>query len=154
VRPTTPKGCLLVMDGGRARVFAMRRAPRTFQNLFAVESARRHTPARELMSDAAPRSRHGVGNPASHTKVPRIDPRELEERQFVDQVVRELAAIQSREGFEELVLVADPRTLGRLRNQLGKPLSERVTAEFNWDLAGLKDADIETRLWSAMGWAA
>lgn len=152
MKPTTPTCCLLVMDGGKAHLFEMRRAPRTFRKIMSLESAWRQTPARDLVSDGSGRSRNRAGGHSSHTKQPRMDPREAEEAQFVQQAIEELNEVHRRQAFEELVLVADPRSLGRLRKQLDRPLATKISAEFNWNLAGLNAEKLEQRLWSAMGW--
>jgi protein required for attachment to host cells len=141
------------MDGGRAHLFEMRRAPRTFEKLLALESPTRQTPGRDLATDSSGRSHHRGGGTATHTKEPRVDPRDAEEIQFVDGVVTQLRQIQAERQFEELVLVADPRTLGRLRKQLDKSLTDRVSHSFNWNLAGMNAAQLQERLWSALGWS-
>ena len=55
--------------------------------------------------------------------------------------------------FERLAVFADPKTLGRLRQHMSKPLSARVTDELNLDLVGLPLDALEQRIRAALGWA-
>ena len=39
--------------------------------------------------------------------------------------------------FEKLMVFADPKTLGRLRAQMSKSLTKRISREVNRDLVGM-----------------
>jgi protein required for attachment to host cells len=59
---------------------------------------------------------------------------------------------RSQQRFDRLVLVADPRTLGRLRPALGAALEACVVAESPHNLTHLEKPDLERRLRELAGW--
>ena len=54
--------------------------------------------------------------------------------------------------FDSLVIAADPRTLGKIRNVMGRQLREKLALELNLDLTGLKKDRLERRLRAALDW--
>jgi protein required for attachment to host cells len=54
--------------------------------------------------------------------------------------------------FEHLAIIADPRTIGRLRRHMSKALAGRVTEEHTMDLASLPLGKLEPRVRSVLGW--
>lgn len=150
---TTPKTGLIVMNGGRARIFTMRKAPRSFERLHEMESEQRHASSHELSDHSLSRERNAAG-PASHVKEPRLDPREQEEQRFTDEVIAVAQKLQQRDSLDEWVIVADPKTLGRLRKQLPKAMMDRVQQGFDRDLTGQGDDEVRSRVMNALEWPA
>ncbi|MBE7211928.1 MAG: host attachment protein, partial [Gluconacetobacter diazotrophicus] len=58
------------------------------------------------------------------------------EATFAREVAREVERLHGQGGFEALVIVADPRTLGELREALHANVSRTVTGTLAKDLAG------------------
>jgi protein required for attachment to host cells len=144
---------VLVADSGRARLLEMRRKPYTFQQLSEVVSDTRHLTSKELASDASGRVYHAQG-PGTHGMQPRSDPHELAEEQFAGGLAKKVSQAASKGRFEHLVLVADARTLGRLRRDMGKAASDRVLGERALNLSNLPLQELEPRIRNILGWAA
>jgi protein required for attachment to host cells len=51
--------------------------------------------------------------------------------------------------FKQLVIVADPRMLGKLRKCMPAEVSDRVSREINSDLSWLPESDIDQRIRAA-----
>ena len=145
------KHWVLVADSGRARVFELVRKPYEFRQVAELVSETQREPSRNLVSDADGRAFH-VQGPGSHAKQHRTDPHEQAEEQFTRSLMQKLekAALQGR--FDYLAIIAEPRTLGRLRRYASKALSARVSEEQALDLVGLPVRRLETRVREALGW--
>jgi protein required for attachment to host cells len=136
----------LVADGAKARLFRVGRKPGDFEELRQMESAARGLPSRTLSSDANSRSRHVAGVPGGHTKEPRTDPHEQAEKEFAEAVMDFIGRSAHTGAFNSLVVAADPRTLGTLRNCMPHEVAERVSQELNVDLTWMPQKDIEARI--------
>jgi protein required for attachment to host cells len=141
----------LVTDSGYGRLLQLDKSPERITEVESREGASRHLTSHELMSDASgrkltPQRRGG------HSIAPRSDAHEQAEVKFLQEWVDRLQEALSAQQFEGLLLVADPRTLGRLRAQMGKALRLAVVAETDRDLTRLPLADLEPRLRALAGW--
>jgi len=143
---------VLVADGGTAHIVELRRKPAEFHEVQKLVSETRHQPSRDLMSDASGRSFHAQG-PSSHSKLPRSDAHELAKDVFSRKLVGKLEQAANLKAFELLAIIADPKTLGRLRQHMSKSLAARVTDELNLDLAGMPLDSLEQKIRAALGWA-
>ena len=150
-----PKDCywVLVADSGKARLLEMQRKPYAFRQLSEVVSETRHLSNKELVSDASGRVYHAQG-PGTHGMNPRSDPHELAEEQFVTGLAKKLSHAAAQGRFEHLVLVADARTIGRLRRVLGKAAADRVLKEQALNLSNVPLQELEPRIRGILGWAA
>ena len=142
---------VLVADGGQARILELKRKPYTFQQVTEIVSETQHEPSRKLVSDADGRSFH-VQGPGSHAKQRRSDPHEQAEEQFTRSLMQKLDKAVNLGRFDHLALIAEPRTLGRLRRYMSKTLSARVTEELALDLVGLPIDRLEPKVKAALGW--
>jgi protein required for attachment to host cells len=141
----------LVADSGKARIWSLQRHPPEFREILELDSPTRSSPSRDLISDASGRSHH-VRGPGSHVREPRISAHELGENRFVEALLERMSRASRSGQFEALVLAADPRTLGFIRNRMGKNLGSKVILELNLDLTGLSDDRLEKRLRQALEW--
>lgn len=146
-----PDTWALVTDGGRARIVALKRHPAEFEEIVEWTSPTRHRSSRSLESDASGRS-HNVKGPGTHVREPRSNARDQEEQRFIEKLLERLAQAQGAGEFGSLVLVADPRSLGRIRDQISNGLRQRVVLELNLDLTKLDSRDLQNRLREALGW--
>ena len=145
---------VVVADSGQARILEMRRKPYSFRLVTEFASIAQHRTSKELVSDASGRVYRNQGSPRTHAMQPRSDPHENAEEQFADDLARRVEKAAALGGFERLALIADARTLGRLRRDLGKGLCDRVVEERALDLTGLSLQDLEPRVRDILGWAA
>ena len=148
----TSKYWVLVADSGKARIIELRRKPAEFHEVQELVSESQHRPSRELMSDASGRAFH-VQGPSSHSKVPRSDAHDRAKYTFSRKLIEKLEQAANMNAFERLAVVADPKTLGRLRQHMSKSLAARVTDELNLDLVGGSIGCCEPRIRAALGWA-
>ena len=70
--------------------------------------------------------------------------RDDESKRFAHEVAGFLSTAHARNRFADLVVVADPRFLGMLRSELGKPVADRVTASISKNAVRLKPDEIDT----------
>jgi protein required for attachment to host cells len=141
----------LVTDSGYGRLLELDKSPERITEVESREGASRHLTSHELTSDASgrkltPQRRGG------HSIAPHADAHEQAEVKFLQEWVDRLQEALSAQQFEGLLLVADPRTLGRLRAQMGKALQQAVVAETDRDLTRLPLAALEPRLRALAGW--
>lgn len=142
MKPRIPHDCwVLACDGGRALV--MRNAgDAELLNFIAMDSiVDLEPPTRMLGSDREGRVYQSVG--AARSKVEQTDWHEQAEERFVANVAGKLSALARDEDIKNLVLVAPPRVLGRLRKQLGPRARSVVSAELAKDLVKFEVSDIE-----------
>ncbi len=144
---------LLVADSGCARFFELRRKPAGLRELQKLVSASRHKTTREMMSDSSGRIVNVAGGSSSHSMAPRTAAHDLAEQDFCTELVEKLEQAASSNTFEHLVVFADPKTLGRLRQHMSKTLSARVVHELNRDLVALPVDALEQRVRAELGWA-
>ena len=148
----TSKYWVLVADSGKARIIELRRKPAEFHEVQELVSESQHQPSRELMSDASGRAFH-VQGPSSHSKVPRSDAHDRAKHAFTRKLVGKLEQAANMNAFEHLAVIADPKTLGRLRQHMSKSLYASVTYEMNLDMVGIPLDSLEQRIRAALGWA-
>jgi protein required for attachment to host cells len=141
----------LVADGGQARFLKLQRVPREITLLWTLESESRHQPSRELVSDASGRAFHAKG-PSAHARQPRADAHDQAEKQFAALLVDKLGSAAQRGDFDRLLLVADPRTLGNLRQAIDPGLAARIMQEEAVDLTNSTLPDVEKNLRRRLDW--
>jgi protein required for attachment to host cells len=149
--PRWPRTCILVADSGTARILqATRSAAPTgsvgrgaivLKEIARLENPSAHLPGRALVTEGTGRvfdsgSRTGKG-PMSHSRhgaQSDYDPHDIEVERFAKRLARRLDAERRRIGFEELIIIAGPRFLGVLRQQLSAASSRLVKREIDHDL--------------------
>lgn len=143
----------LVTDSGCGRLFELERSPARIEEIGNRESPARHLTSHELTTDLSGRESSSAAH-SGDTKQPRSDPHDEAERKFVQEWVDGLQKAFGNHRFEHLMLVADPRTLGRLRERMDARLQDAVVAELGRDLTKLATKDLETRLRKELDWPA
>jgi protein required for attachment to host cells len=88
--------------------------------------------------------RHGVG--AGRSAYEETDFHQLEKDRFAHETAEMLKRWALRNDFEQLVVVAPPKTLGELRKHYHKEVEKRLAAEIPKDLTNLPVPDIEKAL--------
>ena len=144
---------VLVANSGQARILEMQRKPYEFRQVADLVSETQHLTNKELVSDASGRVYHTQG-PGTHSMKPRSDPHENAEEQFSRSLAQKMEKAAQLHRFDQLLVVADPKTMGRLRQQMHKVVSDRVADEVSLDLVGMPLNQLETRLRGMLGWAA
>lgn len=126
---------VLVIDGGRARVFrndGPGRGLETVDELTRERAGVRH--ARDLGSDRPGRGFAKAKAHARHSYEPKVPLNRADERVFFGAMVTALDAARRKKRFSRLVVVAPPRVLGEIRALMPEPLSRTVLGEIKRDL--------------------
>ena len=144
---------VLVADSGYARIFALQKQPAEFREVKELVSDTRHKLTREIMSDSSGRIANVAGGASSHSMQPGSDAHDLAEQNFCSKLIDILEKGAEKNRFEQLFIIADPKTLGRLRQNMSKSLASRVAAEVNRDLASVPPESLEKRVRAELGWS-
>jgi protein required for attachment to host cells len=144
---------VLVANSGQARILEMQRKPYEFHQVSELFSETQHLTNKEIVSDASGRVYHAQG-PGTHSMKPRSDPHEQAEEQFSRSLAQKMEKAAQLGRFDQLLVVADPKTMGRLRQRMNRSLAGKVTDEVALDLVGLPLPQLESRLRDVLGWAA
>jgi len=147
----SPLYWVLVADSGNARILQLRQEPAECHQVEMLTSPSQHQTTREMVSDAKGRDFHHHGG-TGHTLQPRGDAHDLAEQAFCASMIDTLEHAASQEKFERLAIIADPRTLGRLRKRMSKQLADRVNLELTRDLVHLPLKSLAERIRSELGW--
>ena len=124
---------ILVADGFQARLFCNDGPGRGVAPLSDDLLTGCNLPGREIMSDRPGWAFDSAGQ-GRHAKEPRTDPREAEKRRFAHTLVAMLEDGLNQVRFDCLVLIAPPRALGQLRDELSKSVRDKISAELAKDL--------------------
>lgn len=138
---------ILVGDGRKAMVLrndGLAEAP----HLHCIATREKtNPPARAQGSDAPGRAFGPIGGQRSAVET--TDWHDLEERRFAASLAADLNAAAHDGRFEHLIVVAPPRILAELRQDLSSEAKARLRAEIDKDLTRHTIADIETILMAA-----
>jgi protein required for attachment to host cells len=124
---------ILITDGSQARLFRNDGPGRGVAPLSDDLLTGCNLPGREIMSDRPGRTFDSAGQ-GRHAKEPRTDPREVEKRRFAHTLAVMLEDGLNQGSFDCLVLVAPPRALGQLRDELSESVHDKISAELAKDL--------------------
>ena len=138
---------VLVADSGQARVLKYQPGGPGLERLEIIESPTRHDRTRDLKSDTFGRTYNARG-PARHSLKSRTDAHDHMEQEFVRSLAGKLAKAARGPDYDELILIADPRTLGRLRGFVSDAEASRVTHQLNVNLTNALLDELERRIHS------
>ncbi|MBA2322416.1 MAG: host attachment protein [Deltaproteobacteria bacterium] len=118
---------VVVADGGQAKLFRARGGKLTdLEVVQTVENTHAYGEHRGAM--------HNDGN--HHA---------LEDK-FSAEIAKLLLKVANENGYTDLVIVADPKFLGALRNQLDPVVAKRVSASINHDWVRMPLAELGERI--------
>lgn len=136
---------ILIADGAQARI-ACNDGPGRGLALAHEETFHgRNVAGREIMSDRPGRT-VDKARQGRHAMEPHSDPREVEKRRFLREMVALLDDAAKRNSFDRLILVAPPRALGMLRGELSESLRARLEGELDKDLTQVPVHDLAQHL--------
>jgi protein required for attachment to host cells len=149
--PLKPKKTWIVIaDGMHARILRQDKrgaplAPAFDQELFEPAV---HGFSRNLRRDAPGRAFDTGGR---HAMEPRTDPKTHEKHLFARRVAEVINDAALRKSFDQLVLVAPPKTLGELRTQLRDNAKKLVIGEIDRDLVKTPAPELPEHLSDVLG---
>jgi protein required for attachment to host cells len=124
---------IIVADGSRARFLANDGPGKGLHAAIAGEFHHDLPPTRDLGTEKPGRiaSRANTGRSAIQ---PHVDWHQFEKEKFSQEMANLLNDAAEKKSFDDLIIVAPPRTLGTLRHALSANTSERIRAEIPKDL--------------------
>jgi protein required for attachment to host cells len=134
--PIKPKKTWIVIaDGMHARILRQDKRGAPLAPALDHEVIEAATPgfSRDLRSDAPGRA-FDTGSGGRHAMEPRTDPKNHEKQMFARRIAELINDAALRKSFDQLVLVAPPKTLGELRTQLGDNVKKLIIGEIDRDL--------------------
>lgn len=128
---------VVVASSTRCRIFAQHKHSDPLKQVEELDHPEGRLRARDLASDRPGRSFDSAGH-GRHVMGQSVKPLEQESIRFAKTVATKIDAARKKRKFDRLVLVADPRFLGHLRQGLSPATRHRLTAQLQKNLA---DAD-------------
>lgn len=136
---------ILVADRSRARILhAIRDRKGPFSTLASFVHEEGRLQRHEMESDS-PGQAYRAGGARSVVE-PHEDPEHRHARVFAAELTDHLDRAGQENRFDQLVVIAPPGFLGVLREQWTARIKSRITQEFDKELAGLNDAQLQSRL--------
>ncbi|MGP1281925.1 MAG: host attachment family protein [Parasphingopyxis sp.] len=137
-----PNDVFVVVADGRKMLFFRNEGDADYPQL-ELERKRKqdNPPNREQKTDEAGRSFSSAG--PRRSKMQETDYHQLEEDRFAAETADLLYKRAHANDFEKLIIVAPPKTLGELRKNFHRSVSDRIIGEIDKDLTGHTIEDIE-----------
>lgn len=128
-----PHDALVLVADGRKSLFLRNEGDEDYLNLVVEDQrAQAGLEDRDLKSDAPGRAMSQVGGRQSTMEEP--DYHQIEEDRFAKETAALLSKRVQQSEFEQLIIVAPPRTLGELRHHYDKAVEAKIVAEIDKDL--------------------
>lgn len=128
---------VVVASSTRCRIFTQHKHSQPLQQIAEIEHPEGRLRGRAFASDRPGRSFDSNGH-GRHAMGQHVDAHEQENIRFAKAVATKIDEARKKDRFGRLVLVADPRFLGHLRQGLSPATRHRLTTELRKNLA---DAD-------------
>ena len=139
--PLANNALVLVTDGRKTLFFRNQGDENQIDLRTEDFDERADAPDRELKTDAAGSSKQsfGYGRPA----LGETDFHQLEEDRWAHAAAEAVNERVLKNGFDQLVIIAPPRTLGVIRKKLHKEAERRLLCEIPKEMTGRPIPDIE-----------
>lgn len=135
----THNALILTADGGRFCLYRNCGRGLAIELELLAEASRSGSKTTELGRDAPGRTFQSAGKRRSAYE--QSDLHDREEEEFVAVAASQLSGYATPSTCD-IFLIADPKTLGRLRAQLPDPFQDRIVAEINRDFAMSRPEEI------------
>lgn len=130
---------ILVADGARARIFV--KSFRKLENALGQDFVNDNLKDKDLTSDKPGRSFES-SNPTRHAYEPRTDWHQYHKQLFAKDLCVILERANENEDFDELIIISPPKTLGAIREYLGKQILSKVTVEIPKDITKFTEHEL------------
>ncbi len=87
-----------------------------------------------------------IGSSPSHFFDPHSEAKNINREEFAKKVVDQINSLYNQERFDELIMVAEPKTLGELRSNLPHNLKSIVSKEVPKELVYVDKEEIEVQV--------
>ena len=136
--PNTTHGWVLVADSTQARI--LERQKDALEPVGEFDHPESREQGRDLMGNRPNENQHTMEKGHKGAEIQGL--RDVESIKFAKELSGFLSTAHSQNRFRELVIVADPRFLGMLRAELGKPVTDAVTKSIGKNAVRLKPAEL------------
>ena len=136
---------IIVADGSRARFLANDGPGKGLHAAIAQEFHHEAPPTRALGTEKPGRTAPSVGTNRSAIQ-PHVDWHQFEKDKFSQEMANLLNSAAENNSFDNLIIVAPPRTLGTLRSAFSIHTSARIRAEIAKDLTQVPLQDMPEHL--------
>ncbi len=100
----------------------------------------------DLKEHKKPGKTYSQGGTLRHGVEPHTDPKEVEQQHFASEVVDFIDNALKQNEFENLILIAPPKMLGVLNNNLSDQLSKRVVQKIDKNITEMTTNELEEYL--------
>jgi protein required for attachment to host cells len=150
--PQIPQQALVMVGDGERAVFLRNSGSPVTPELTLENVFEQDNPAtRDLGTDRPTRGADFSGGGSTHSSAPRsnieqTDWHQLNEDRFAKDIAEKLYQLAHAGRFDHLIIVAPPKVLGTLRQELHKEVLQRVVAEVPKEFARASVATIQKEL--------
>ncbi|MBS0271250.1 MAG: host attachment protein [Proteobacteria bacterium] len=130
------KTWILVADGARARIFIKNH--KSLNNVMGQDFVGENLKDSEAGTDKPGRG-YESSNPTRHAYQPRTDWHQYHKELFAKELCEIIEKANEGAEFDELIIISPPKTLGDIREHLGKQALAKVTAEITKDITKLSE---------------
>ncbi len=136
-----PHNSFVIVADGEKMLFFRNEGDADYPQLIVERNREQEVPpnSEHKPDEAGRRPAQGPGRSAYEE----TDFHQLEKDRFAHETAEMLKRMALRNGFEQLVVVAPPKTLGELRKHYHKEVERRLAAEIPKDLTNMPVKDIE-----------
>ena len=138
---------VIAADASRARIFEMEQVKVRLREIEYMLNPEGRQDGREIQSDADGRFSLGRGT-QGHTSEPQSTPRQHDVELFSKQLGRYIDKACDEHRFDSLCVIAPPKFLGLIRENLGDQSRKAVQEEIAKDIAWFEGREIEEYLQS------
>jgi len=139
------KSWIAIADSAKARIYSTSGSGLKLELVDELDSEAARRLTQDLVTDRPGRSFSSAG-PRRSSMEPHSDPQNVEKHKFVKDLVEYLDAAALDGKFDDLFLVAAPRTLGEIRKLSNGHITARLRAELSKDLTNTPEADLAKHL--------
>lgn len=140
-----PSTWIVIADSSRARIFTVEPEQQDFQEIEDFSNPQGRANVRELTTDRQAR-RASEGHNQASTWEPKADAVEHETELFTKDLGQYLDKARTEHRYQKLCLIAPPRFLGLIRQNLSKEAQKMVEEEIAKDISWFGSEDIEAYL--------
>ena len=138
-----PHNSVVVVADGKKMLFFRNEGDAEFPKLEVERKREQESLSDTELSTSRPGRTFDASGGAGRSAYEETDFHQLEEDRFAHETAEMLKKRALRNDFEQLIIVAPPRTLGELRKHYHKEVEKRLTGEVAKDLTGHPVAEIE-----------
>ncbi|MGZ8290130.1 MAG: host attachment protein [Telluria sp.] len=136
---------VIAADSSRARIFEMEKDNQHLREIEDMVNPEGRQDGREIQTDAAGRFSLGRGT-QGHTSQPQSTPQQHDVELFSKQLGRYIDKACDEHRFDSLCVIAPPKFLGLIRENLSDQSRKAVQEEIPKDIAWFEEREIEDYL--------